>query len=111
MDRRFRKQEDTNCQCQCHFPSHIICHITHCCHCTGNQSNQNQGMSNNNSINFSPSYSNRNPYRKNEYVNTMILPTLNNQIVNSINKRCDSLWMEVGFRLVKKNERIVSDMR
>ena len=26
-----------------------------------------------------------NPYRKNEYVNTMILPTLNNQIVNSIN--------------------------
>ena len=52
MERGFIKQEDINCQCQCHFPSHIVCHITHCCHCSRNEEN-------NNSIHFSPSCSNR----------------------------------------------------
>ena len=55
MERGFIKQEDINCQCQCHFPSHIVCHITHCCHCSGNYEN-------NNSIHLSPSCANRSSY-------------------------------------------------
>ena len=55
MERGFIKQGDINCQCQCHFPSHIVCHITHCCHCSRNEEN-------NNSIHFSPSCANRSSY-------------------------------------------------
>ena len=50
MERGFRKQEDPNCQCQCHFPSHIICQITSCCHCMCNYNNTN---------NYSPNYNDR----------------------------------------------------
>ena len=66
MDREFRKQEDINCKCQCHYPSNIICHITHCCHCIGNDYiNPNERIPNNNSIQFSPSYNSQNSFYKN----------------------------------------------
>ena len=67
MDREFRKQEDINCKCQCHYPSNIICHITHCCHCMGNDYiNPNERISNNNTIQFSPSYNSQRSFYKNE---------------------------------------------
>ena len=33
MNNDFIKNPNPNCQCQCHFPSSVICPITHCCHC------------------------------------------------------------------------------
>ena len=65
MERGFRKQEDSNCQCQCHFPANIICQTTHCCHCMNNYDNLSQRISNNYSQNFSNS-TNKNFYFKNE---------------------------------------------
>ena len=41
MERGFRKQEDPNCQCQCHFPNNIICQVTSCCHCIYDYNNSN----------------------------------------------------------------------
>ena len=66
MDRGFRKQEETNCKCQCHFPATIICQTTRCCHCMNNYENQSQRISNNYSPNFSPNSTNRNCFFKNE---------------------------------------------
>ena len=66
MDRGFRKQEDTNCQCQCHFPTEVICHVTHCCHCMGNYGNQNQGNTNDNSFRCSRNFNNTNTLFKND---------------------------------------------
>ena len=63
----FRKQEDINCKCQCHYPSNIICHITHCSYCMGNDYiNPNERITNNNTIQFSPSYNSQNSFYKKE---------------------------------------------
>ena len=50
MEGGLRKQENLNCQCQCHYPSNIICQITSCCHCMCNYED---------SINYSPGINNR----------------------------------------------------
>jgi len=70
MERGFRKPEDPNCQCQCHFPSNVVCQMTQCCHCVCDYDSPIQGMSNNTSINFSPNidrstYNNRNLFASN----------------------------------------------
>ena len=66
MERGFRKQEDINCQCQCHFPIEVVCHITHCCHCMGNYGNQIQGTADNNSFRCSENFDSSNVSFKND---------------------------------------------
>ena len=75
MERGFRKQNNLNCQCQCHFPNNIMCQITQCCHCICNYDNPIQGISNNTSINFSPNlscsiYNNKNFSSSNSSLNS-----------------------------------------
>lgn len=75
MERRFRKEEDKNCQCQCHFPSNVICQINSCCHCLCNYDNAMQRTLANNSVNYSQNlnnsnYNNRNYYSSNSHLNT-----------------------------------------
>ena len=73
MDKGFSKQEESNCQCQCHFPNNIICQMKCCCHCVCNNNFQNQSFSKSNSQNIQsnlnnlncPDYNNRNLYTPN----------------------------------------------
>ena len=66
MERGFRKQEDINCQCQCHFPIEVVCHINHCCHCMGNYGNQIQGTTDNNTFHYSQNFDSSNVSFKND---------------------------------------------
>ena len=52
MDKGFSKQEESNCQCQCHFPNNINCQMKCCCHCICSNNIQNQRYSDNNSRNI-----------------------------------------------------------
>ena len=36
MNNDYRINQNLNCECQCHYPSSIICPITSCCHCIPN---------------------------------------------------------------------------
>ena len=73
MDKGFSKQEESNCQCQCHFPNNIICQMKCCCHCVCNNNIQNQSFSKSSSRNIPsnlnnlncPDYNNRNLYTPN----------------------------------------------
>jgi len=72
MERGFRNQGDTNCQCQCHFPNNIICQVTTCCHCMCNNDYRNNYSPNSNNRLYS-SNSNLNYFKdeKNQSLNLM----------------------------------------
>ena len=81
MERGFKKEEEINCQCQCHFPRNVICQINRCCHCICNYDNPRQKISSSNSVNFSTNLNNnsRNFRSSNLYLNTLQNEEMNNQ--------------------------------
>ena len=81
MERGFKKEEEINCQCQCHFPRNVICQINRCCHCVCNYDNPIQKISSSNSVNFSTNLNNnsRNFRSSNLYLNTLQNEEMNNQ--------------------------------
>ena len=61
-------RDNINCQCQCHFPPGVICHITCCCHCMNNLSPRIENQSRNNmNIRLNSPYE-RNQIYQNDYL-------------------------------------------
>ena len=57
-------RDNVNCQCQCHFPPGVICHITCCCHCMNNFSPRFENQSRNDMNNTQRL---NNPYQTNQF--------------------------------------------
>ena len=116
MERGFTKQNNQNCQCQCHFPNNIKCQITQCCHCIYIYDNPIQGISNNTSINCSPNlscsiYNNKNFSSSNSSLNSFknVKPRNLNMMCSfstNCNSRNDSLnFQNSGINNYNKNDK------
>jgi len=67
MNDKFKKFQNSNCECQCHYPPSVICPITHCCHCFPPSCNSNNFSPYSSSSSFYPSEKNQNKNLLNSY--------------------------------------------